>query len=274
MLFGRRKPGFAKEVVLKPEDITDEFSDRNDPARQDANPKFEKNEMAERAQAVMDGTAKPTEQQDGKVDLFDYLDSLPEENDSFKPSDDPMIPDPNAEAEPVEMRPGELLAEYIRQRTRSVNLTPRKELAAEEPNLDAMIEDMHSMEECSDIQSVVGNKDEYFYSNEIMTKNYAMIAMLVYEKDIARTVAHMTRFNCKTYPAPTPLYHFMRHPYYYTKPQLEHALRMIEKNEEYKDIKTLETWNGVKYLYAEEIMSFKYARALANDAETSEADRV
>ena len=45
MLFGRRKPGFAKEVELRPEDISDEFSDRNDPARQDQNPKFEKKEM-------------------------------------------------------------------------------------------------------------------------------------------------------------------------------------------------------------------------------------
>ena len=56
-LFGRRKPGFAKEVVLKPEDISGEFSDRNDPARQDANPKDEKVDMAARAQAVIDGTA-------------------------------------------------------------------------------------------------------------------------------------------------------------------------------------------------------------------------
>ena len=57
-LFGRRKPGFAKEVELRPEDITDEFSDRNDPAMQrNSNPKEEKAELAARAQAVMEGTA-------------------------------------------------------------------------------------------------------------------------------------------------------------------------------------------------------------------------
>ena len=88
-LFGRRKPGFSKEVELRPEEITDEFSDRNDPAMQlDGNPKLEKAEYAARAQAVMDGlTAAEAEnapdmaQQaaaDGKtVDLFDYMDSLP-----------------------------------------------------------------------------------------------------------------------------------------------------------------------------------------------------
>ena len=59
-LFGRRKPGFSKEVELRPEDITDEFSDRNDPAMsRNSNPKEEKAEMAARAQAVMDGAAAP-----------------------------------------------------------------------------------------------------------------------------------------------------------------------------------------------------------------------
>ena len=89
-LFGRRKPGFSKEVELKPEDISGEFSDRNDPARQDANPKDEKVDMAARAQAVIDGTAKSAaagtaadlaEQaaKEGRtVDLFEYMDSLPD----------------------------------------------------------------------------------------------------------------------------------------------------------------------------------------------------
>ncbi len=274
MLFGRRKPGFAKEVELRPEDISDEFSDRNDPARQDANPKVEKTEMGERAQAVIDGTARPAEQaQEGKVDLFDYMDSLPEEADPFPPSENPMIEDPNAEPEMVEMKPGEMLAEFIRERTRSVNLTPKKELAKEEPLLDEMIEEMRNLENCQDIRSVVGEKDEYFYSIDIMAKNYAMIAMLVYEKDLPRTLATMTRHNCKVYPSPTPLYYFTRHPFSYTKPQLDFALKKLQEREEFADIKTLTTWNGVLYLYAEGIMSKKYAQALADDGETSEADR-
>ena len=87
MLFGRRKPGFAKEVELRPEDIVGEFSDLNDPARQDLNPKVEKGDMAAQAQAVIDGAAKPDE----KVDLFEYMDSLPDEPDPFTPSENPMI---------------------------------------------------------------------------------------------------------------------------------------------------------------------------------------
>lgn len=301
-LFGRRKPGFSKEVELRPEDITDEFSDRNDPAMQrNSNPKEEKAAYAARAQAVMDGTAVPggaavaggaapaacaestpsgadtpagmtdLAQQaaaEGKtVDLFDYMDSLPEVEDPFPPSE----PEPEAPPEP-ERKPGELLAEYIRERSRAAQLTARKALEAEEPQLDEMLEEVHGLKSCADIRSVKGSKDEYFYSDEIMANNYAMIAMLVLEKDLARTVAQMVRFNCKTYPSPTPLYHFMRSPYNYTKPQLEQALRVLKRGEDTQDIKTVVSFNDVLYMYSSDIMSERYAKALADGNEAGEAD--
>ncbi|MGN0990452.1 MAG: hypothetical protein ACI4O4_03245 [Candidatus Ventricola sp.] len=278
-LFGRRKPGFAKEVELRPEDITDEFSDRNDPAMQrNSNPKEEKAGLAARAQAVMDGSASaeaanaPDMAQqaaaDGKtVDLFDYMDSLPEVEDPFPPSE----PEPETEPEPQqECKPGEVLAEYIRERSGAAYLTPRKSLEADEPNLDEMLAEMRSIESCADIKSVKGAKDEYFYSDEVMANNYAMIAMLVLEKNIARTVAHMVRFNCKTYPSPTPLYHFMRSPYNYTKPQLEQALRVLKADKDTQDIKTVVSFNDVLYMYSTDIMSERYAKALADGNETEE----
>lgn len=277
-LFGRRKPGFSKEVVLRPEDITDEFSDSNDPAMQrNDNPKLEKAEYAARAQAVMDGSAAaeaanaPDMAQqaaaDGRtVDLFDYMDSLPEVKDPFPPSE----PEPEPEPQP-ERKPGEVLAEYIRQRSGAAHLTPRKALEAEEPQLEEMLEEMRSLESCADIKSVAGAKDEYFYSDEVMANNYAMIAMLVLEKNIARTVAHMVRFNCKTYPSPTPLYHFMRSPYNYTKPQLEQALRVLKADKDTQDIKTVVAFNDVLYMYSTDIMSERYAKALADGNETEEA---
>ena len=166
-LFGRRKPGFAREVELRPEDITDEFSDRNDPAMlRNSNPKEEKAELAARAQAVMEGAA----------------------------------------------------------------------------------------------------------CQESMANNYAMIATLVLEKDIARTVAHMVRFNCKTYPSPTPLYHFMRSPYSYTKPQLEQALRVLKAGKDTQDIQTVVAFNDVLYMYSTDIMSERYAKALSDGNEAGEAD--
>lgn len=282
-LFGRRKPGFSKEVELKPEDISDEFSDRNDPAMvRNSNPKEEKAEMAARAQAVMDGTAvHAADAQSGaqqaaesgeKVDLFDYMDSLPEVNDPFPPSENPMIPDPNEEPEQPERKPAEMLAEYIRNRSAAALLTPKKSLAEEEPQLEEMLTELHTLETCQDIVSVTGRKDEYFYSNENMANNYAMIAMLVLEKDLPHTIAHMVRFNCKTYPSPTPLYYFMRSPYNYTKTQLDQALRMIQRDPETADIQTVTTFNGILYMYSDKIMSRKYAAALADDGETVEGD--
>ncbi len=278
-LFGRRKPGFSKEVELRPEDISDEFSDRNDPAIQrDDNPKQEKAEYAARAQAVMDGmavgataSAPEAAQQDdheGKtVDLFDYMDSLPDVEDPFPPSE----PEPEPEPQP-ERKPGELLADYIRSRSAVAQLTPRKALEEEEPQLEEMLAEIHSLESCADIRSVQGSKDEYFYSEEIMANNYAMIVMLVLEKNLARTVAHMVRFNCKTYPSPTPLYHFMRSPYNYTKTQLEQALRVLKADKDTQDIKTVESFNGVLYMYSTDIMSERYAKALADGNETEEGD--
>ena len=278
-LFGRRKPGFSKEVELRPEDISDEFSDRNDPAVQrDDNPKQEKAEYAARAQAVMDGMAaagaasapKAAQQddQEGKtVDLFDYMDSLPDVEDPFPPSE----PEPEPEPQP-ERKPGELLADYIRSRSTVAQLTPRKALEAEEPQLEEMLAEIHSLESCADIKSVQGSKDEYFYSDEIMANNYAMIAMLVLEKNLARTVAHMVRFNCKTYPSPTPLYHFMRSPYNYTKTQLEQALRVLKAGKDTQDIQTVVAFNDVLYMYSTDIMSERYAKALSDGNEAGEAD--
>ena len=128
MLFGRRKPGFAKEVELRPEDISDEFSDRNDPARQDQNPKTEKKGMGDLAQSVNDGTAaaQPGEGAPGVV--LELMDSLPEVHDPCEPSENPMIEDPNAGPDYTMLKEGEILANFIRERTMGANLTPRKAL--------------------------------------------------------------------------------------------------------------------------------------------------
>ena len=60
-LFGRRKPGFAKDVSMKPSEIPGEFSDALDPAMQRA---------AETPAAEGAANSKP--------DIFDYMQSLPE----------------------------------------------------------------------------------------------------------------------------------------------------------------------------------------------------
>ena len=73
-LFGRRKPGFAKEVELKPSEIPGEFSDALDPAvnRELDNPKLEKREMQQQAaQALGQTQPEPPEEKPLVLDIID-----------------------------------------------------------------------------------------------------------------------------------------------------------------------------------------------------------
>ena len=263
-LFGRRKPGFSKEVKLKPEEIPGEFSDALDPAVNKAldNPKAEKMEMAARAAEVtgVGGENQP--------ELLDYLESLPDVDDPFPPSP--------AEAEPApapEKTRAQLLADFIRERTRAAMITGRLFLAQDEENIDELLEQMKADESCADIFSVEGAKDVYYYSEDHMAHNYAKVAMLVLEKDIPRMIAEMVRFNCEKFPTPTPLYYFKRQPYFLTMPQMKLAIAQMKRDPKYQDIQELTTVNnGEPYLFSEAIMSRRYAQALAEGAESREAD--
>ena len=47
---------------------------------------------------------------------------------------------------------------------------------------------------------------------------------------------------------------------------------MIRSGEDTQDIRTVEAFNGVLYMYSTEIMSERYAKALADGNEAGEAD--
>ena len=119
-LFGRRKPGFSKEVKLNPDEIPGEFSDALDPAvnRELDNPKAEKRILQESAEKVINGEKGAP---DGdKPDILDYLESLPDVEDPFPPSE----PEEEAPVEETPKRPGQILADYIRRRSAAgVDLT-------------------------------------------------------------------------------------------------------------------------------------------------------
>ncbi len=257
-LFGRRKPGFSKEVELKPSQIPGEFSDALDPAMNggEAGNKADPVQMADPDQ----GTEKP--------DVFDYLQSLPEVEDPFPPSE----PEEEAPAE-MEKTKAQLLADFIRERCKSALITPLSLIARDEEDVDALVAEMEADETCRDILRVKGKKDVYFYSGELMANNYAKIAMLTLEKDDARTVAEMVRFNCKAFPTPTPVYYFARQPFFLDKDRMTLVISQMREDPAYQDIRECTAAiNGEKYLYSSDLMSEKYARALANGAESREAD--
>ncbi|MDO5378633.1 MAG: hypothetical protein Q4G52_09900 [Clostridia bacterium] len=274
-LFGRRKPGFAKEEELKPGDIPGEFSDAVDPAvkRNDLNPKHrEKEEFAGRAQAVMgkesvEEAEKDAEKEaeEGKQDLFDYMESLPDVEDPYPP----FAPEPEKQPEPAPTQ-AQILASYIRERTRAAMLTPLSLLHSEVEEADKLLEEMEKDESCQSVLKIEGEKDMYYYDSGLMTRNYAMIAMLIADKDLERTIAEMVRWNCRTYPSPTPVDYFQRHPYYLTRVQIDLALSHIEKNERFADIKRFVSKKGILFLYSENVMSERYAKSLADFAEDEE----
>ncbi|MBQ8162592.1 MAG: hypothetical protein IJ083_17840 [Clostridia bacterium] len=276
-LFGRRKPGFSREVELKPSEIPNEFSDALDPAinRELDNPKLEKKELQEKAQQVMAGnvTAQDaqTPQEPGKVDLLDYMEALPDVEDPFTPTG---IVDEDPEEK--QRTRAQILGDFIRERSDHSLITARSLIAEgeEDPEeLEKLIAEMEADESCKDICHVDGEKDIYYYSSDNMAHNYAKIAMLVTEKNIPRTMAEMVRFNCKAFPTPTPLYYFTKTPYFYTKAQMENALRQMQRDEKYKDICQFTCrLNGEPYLYSSELMSEKYALALADSTEAQEGD--
>ena len=81
-----------------------------------------------------------------------------------------------------------------RRRSAAAALTSRKSLMEEADDMEELIAAMNEDEDCKDIRHVDGQKDIYYYSEENMANNYAMIAALVEEKDACRTIAHMVRF--------------------------------------------------------------------------------
>ncbi len=264
-LFGRRKPGFSKEVELKPSEIPGEFSDALDPAvnKELDNPKLEKRELQQAAENVMAGTGA-----EKKQDIFEYMQSLPEVEDPFPPSG----PEPELPPEPEKTK-AQLLADFIRERCKSALITPKQLIAKDEPDIEALLAEMAADETCRDILTVTGHKDVYYYSEELMAHNYAKIAMLTLEKDDARTVAEMVRFNCKAFPTPTPVYYFARQPFFLDKERMQAVIAQMKTDPDYQDIREVTAdVNGELYLFSIDLMSEKYARALANGAESREAD--
>lgn len=260
-LFGRRKPGFSKEVMLKPSEIPDHFSDALDPAvnKELDNPKLEKKELQAAAAAVT-GEEKP--------DMIDFMQSLPEVEDPFPPSE----PEPEAPPEPEKTK-AQLLADFIRERAQGGLITPKALIAKDEPEIDALLAELAADETCKDIRTVEGQQDIYYYSDEVMANNYAKIAMLTIEKDDARTVAEMVRFNCKAFPTPTPIYYFARQPFFLDKAKMELIIAHMQDDPRYQDIRRCEAAiNGEPYLYSIDLMTEKYAKALANGAECQEGD--
>lgn len=253
MLFGRRKGGFVREE--EDPEITNEINEDELKAREEELLKQE------------EGTTEETLEE--KQDLMDFLGDLDE--DEVEDIKKQIEEEEAAEAERLKEIPKEVLfADFLRKRSNGALLTSMTQLKEEEEDLDELLKALEENETCKDIVTIQGDKDLYYYSNVYMSDNYANIAVLVEEKNLPKTIAEMVRWNGKTYPCATPAYYFENSPYNYTKAQIDRALSVISKSEEYSDIQELMTGNNMRYLYSTIHMSEKYARALAEGVEYGE----
>lgn len=208
-------------------------------------------------------------------DLGSFLENLSDVPDPYEGQVPPA--EEAAEAPPPRERTRlDDLCDHIRAASKRAELAGAKTLAA--PPLSLTEEEAASLlpllgaGEAGDIAWIQGQRDTYYYCQSTMTDNYAHIVSLVDDKDLTRTVAEMVRFNCKTYPSPTPIVAFTKHPYYATKTELERVRDRLGSREPYLDIGELTTTNGKVYLFSTQTMSARYAKALAEDAEHGEFD--
>lgn len=135
-------------------------------------------------------------------------------------------PDDTANDAVTGPEPAEILAEFIRQHStagqlvaRAVFLSPPYSIAEED--LSALLESIRQSSDFADIACMTGSKDDYYYSTQTMSENYAAMSLQVVEQDICRAIAHAVRFECQTYPRPYKVAMLTQAPYYYRKRRLK-----------------------------------------------------
>ena len=133
----------------------------------------------------------------------------------------------------TEPEPAEILAEFIRQHSaagqlvaRAVFLSPPYLVAEEE--LSVLLESIKQNGDYADIACMTGSQDDYYYSTQAMSENYAAMSLQVVEQDICRAIAHAVRFECQTYPRPYKVAMLMQAPYYFQEAQIEAAIAAMD----------------------------------------------
>lgn len=167
----------------------------------------------------------------------------------------------------AEPEPTDVLAEFIRQHSvtgqlvaRSVFLSPPYSVAEE--GLSVLLEGIKQNGDYADIACITGTHDDYYYSTQAMSENYAAMSLQVVEQDICRAIAHVVRFECQTYPRPYKVAMLRQAPYYFQDAQIEAAIAAMDVAPEYADIRQVESSTAVLYLFSERYMSYGKAYGL------------
>ena len=205
-----------------------------------------------------------------KPDLLEYLAGLPDVEGEDAAMDSPLSNEENAKQEVSEIQAEEkleitpeLLAELIRSRAKAALITPLSLLQNEKPDVLEMLNTLSADEAYKDIICIKGDKDSYYYSNNIMSNSFANIAVLVEEKDDARTLAHSVRER-SAYPALTYARFFMGYPFNFSAERMEQVKAVLKSNNAYEDIQTV-SYANVEFFYSTQSIKPEIASYLAEE---------
>ena len=229
----------------------------------------ERIEERRRLRAAMSPYARLDIPEGEKPDLFEYLAQLPDIEGDIPPLPEDEKGDPEAppEEKSEEQQKIEALADRIREHTRASQVIAYSVLFNEDNGVAELLDKLVADEAYSDIVSIKGQKDVYYYSDNTMTRQYADIAVLVEEQNYTYTVARMVRYHSEIHPAPTCTSYFTSQPYSYPKPLMKQVRDALKSDPEYADIQEFQTSKGNVHFFSTKFMSLKYARALAELSE-------
>ncbi|AWR60511.1 subunit of oxidoreductase [Proteus mirabilis] len=113
-----------------------------------------------------------------------------------------------------------------------------------------------------DITYLTHNGEDYFYSDTVMSDNYAQLQLLNRYTDICTAIAGLVRFECETYPRPLKQSMLMLEPFYYTVAEIDDALTLMKTHPDFQDIQQIFASNNAPYLFSSTLMSYGKARGL------------
>ncbi|WP_071434536.1 hypothetical protein [Angelakisella massiliensis] len=183
------------------------------------------------------------------------------------------------EKKPAEKTPAQKLADYIRQCSIDSHVAPLKKTRLQPPEgvtqeevtaLLAAVGTAEADPALENISFVQGQKDLYYFDQQMMTRHFAEIDSMLEDKDILYTIATVARSDCKLYPRPTQFSKLRKYPFFFSEDEILGAVARMKFDDRYSDIDTVTASNGAMGIYSTQFMSKKYARALIEQVEVEE----
>lgn len=162
----------------------------------------------------------------------------------------------------------EILYEYIREKNLREKLGKKSDLIKNPPQglsseeVAEILENIDAYGDLDNLDIIETDKDIYYYDILLWTGQYADTAIILEEKDINKAIATRARRDCKIYPRPLQVTALYDPPYNYKEEEILRALKVMEADENYQDIKVVQASNGGKCIYSTDEMSEKYAKSL------------